>query len=213
MRLSLAQVDFAVEALAKAQYERLFKWIVDRINRSLDRTTRQGSNFIGILDIAGFEIFQVARLVKARGSCLVFADRQSLLMCFLSVNGASLPCVRVGLLVEDSSAPVSILIFIRSNLLKQLERRYLLALLRNIKMQNDALTKLNQNLNVFLREACFCCAAVSRKCLKCTKALVLNRGAPSPGERQQFCRRARDLTRSTICEVFQRGSVPSGLLI
>ncbi|CAK8680338.1 unnamed protein product [Clavelina lepadiformis] len=53
------QVDFAVEALAKAQYERLFRWIVDRINRSLDRTTRQGTNFLGILDIAGFEIFEI----------------------------------------------------------------------------------------------------------------------------------------------------------
>merc|ERR1719394_2278182 len=53
------QVEFAVEAIAKAMYERLFKWIVTRINRSLDRTKRQGASFIGILDIAGFEIFDV----------------------------------------------------------------------------------------------------------------------------------------------------------
>lgn len=53
------QVEFAVEAIAKATYERLFKWIVTRINRSLDRTKRQGASFIGILDIAGFEIFEV----------------------------------------------------------------------------------------------------------------------------------------------------------
>merc|ERR1719341_1588829 len=32
------QVEFAIEAIAKATYERLFKWIVTRINRSLDRT-------------------------------------------------------------------------------------------------------------------------------------------------------------------------------
>ena len=51
------QVEFAVEAISKAMYERLFKWIVTRINRSLDRTKRQGASFIGILDIAGFEIF------------------------------------------------------------------------------------------------------------------------------------------------------------
>jgi myosin protein heavy chain len=31
------QVEFATEALAKAIYERMFKWIVQRINRSLDR--------------------------------------------------------------------------------------------------------------------------------------------------------------------------------
>ena len=37
----------------------MFKWIVQRINKSLDRSKRQGASFIGILDIAGFEIFQV----------------------------------------------------------------------------------------------------------------------------------------------------------
>ncbi|XP_052768982.1 myosin heavy chain, non-muscle-like isoform X3 [Mya arenaria] len=53
------QVEFAVEALSKASYERMFKWLVTRINKSLDRTKRQGASFIGILDIAGFEIFQM----------------------------------------------------------------------------------------------------------------------------------------------------------
>lgn len=53
------QVEFAVEAIAKACYERMFKWLVNRINRSLDRTKRQGASFIGILDMAGFEIFQL----------------------------------------------------------------------------------------------------------------------------------------------------------
>ncbi|XP_036929311.1 myosin-10 isoform X1 [Acanthopagrus latus] len=53
------QADFAVEALAKATYERLFRWLVHRINRALDRRQRQGASFIGILDIAGFEIFQL----------------------------------------------------------------------------------------------------------------------------------------------------------
>ncbi|XP_056673505.1 myosin-10 isoform X1 [Monodelphis domestica] len=53
------QADFAVEALAKATYERLFRWLVHRINKALDRTKRQGASFIGILDIAGFEIFEL----------------------------------------------------------------------------------------------------------------------------------------------------------
>jgi myosin protein heavy chain len=53
------QVEFAVEAIGKATYERLFRWLVNRINRSLDRTKRQGASFIGILDIAGFEIFEL----------------------------------------------------------------------------------------------------------------------------------------------------------
>lgn len=37
----------------------MFRWLVNRINRSLDRTKRQGASFIGILDMAGFEIFEV----------------------------------------------------------------------------------------------------------------------------------------------------------
>jgi myosin protein heavy chain len=54
------QVESAVEAIAKACYERMFKWLVQRINKSLDRTKRhQGASFIGILDIAGFEIFEL----------------------------------------------------------------------------------------------------------------------------------------------------------
>ncbi|XP_077314710.1 myosin-10 isoform X7 [Lithobates pipiens] len=53
------QADFAMEALAKATYERLFRWLVHRINKALDRTKRQGASFIGILDIAGFEIFEL----------------------------------------------------------------------------------------------------------------------------------------------------------
>lgn len=54
------QADFAIEALAKATYERMFRWLVLRINKALDKTKRQGASFIGILDIAGFEIFDVS---------------------------------------------------------------------------------------------------------------------------------------------------------
>uniref|UniRef100_A0A8D1SGT7 Myosin-9 n=1 Tax=Sus scrofa TaxID=9823 RepID=A0A8D1SGT7_PIG len=53
------QADFAIEALAKATYERMFRWLVLRINKALDKTKRQGTSFIGILDIAGFEIFDL----------------------------------------------------------------------------------------------------------------------------------------------------------
>jgi len=57
------QVEFAVEAISKACYERMFRWLVNRINRSLDRSKRQGASFIGILDMAGFEIFEVISLI------------------------------------------------------------------------------------------------------------------------------------------------------
>ncbi|CAF4712063.1 unnamed protein product, partial [Rotaria sp. Silwood2] len=35
-----AQVEFAVEAISKSIYERMFKWLVTRINRSLDQSKR-----------------------------------------------------------------------------------------------------------------------------------------------------------------------------
>ncbi|XP_066910591.1 myosin-10-like [Clytia hemisphaerica] len=54
-----AQCEFAIEAISKATYERLFKWLVGRINKSLNKGKRDGNSFIGILDIAGFEIFQL----------------------------------------------------------------------------------------------------------------------------------------------------------
>ncbi|XP_072224589.1 uncharacterized protein [Leuresthes tenuis] len=52
------QADFAIEALAKAMYERLFRWILARVNKTLDKSKRQSTSFLGILDIAGFEIFE-----------------------------------------------------------------------------------------------------------------------------------------------------------
>jgi len=53
------QVKFAIQALAKAIYERLFDWLLKKINSSLrENVGRPGLTFIGILDIAGFEIFE-----------------------------------------------------------------------------------------------------------------------------------------------------------
>lgn len=52
------QVYYAVGALAKATYDRMFKWIVERINKTL-YTAIPRQFFIGVLDIAGFEIFEV----------------------------------------------------------------------------------------------------------------------------------------------------------
>uniref|UniRef100_H2Z1P7 Myosin motor domain-containing protein n=1 Tax=Ciona savignyi TaxID=51511 RepID=H2Z1P7_CIOSA len=43
-------------ALAKATYDKLFKWIVYRLNITLD-TKLPRNYFVGVLDIAGFEIF------------------------------------------------------------------------------------------------------------------------------------------------------------
>jgi len=54
---SVAQVLYAVSALSKALFERMFWWIVARVNLALDTKERR-SYFIGVLDIAGFEIFE-----------------------------------------------------------------------------------------------------------------------------------------------------------
>uniref|UniRef100_A0A3Q3XR17 Myosin heavy chain 7 n=1 Tax=Mola mola TaxID=94237 RepID=A0A3Q3XR17_MOLML len=53
---NVAQVNYAVSALSKAVYEKMFLWMVVRINHSLD-TKQPRQYFIGVLDIAGFEIF------------------------------------------------------------------------------------------------------------------------------------------------------------
>ncbi|KAF1603878.1 UNVERIFIED_CONTAM: Myosin heavy chain, skeletal muscle, adult, partial [Eudyptes pachyrhynchus] len=53
---TVEQVHNAVGALAKAVYERMFLWMVIRINQQLD-TKQPRQYFIGVLDIAGFEIF------------------------------------------------------------------------------------------------------------------------------------------------------------
>uniref|UniRef100_A0A3B3CCR1 Myosin heavy chain 7 n=1 Tax=Oryzias melastigma TaxID=30732 RepID=A0A3B3CCR1_ORYME len=53
---NVQQVYYAVGALSKAVYEKMFLWMVVRINHSLD-TKQPRQYFIGVLDIAGFEIF------------------------------------------------------------------------------------------------------------------------------------------------------------
>nr|XP_055045045.1 myosin-7 isoform X2 [Misgurnus anguillicaudatus] len=53
---TVEQVTYAVGALAKSVYDRMFKWLVGRINKTL-YTALPRQFFIGVLDIAGFEIF------------------------------------------------------------------------------------------------------------------------------------------------------------
>merc|ERR1711887_371526 len=48
----------SVAALARSMYNRLFLWLVDLCNRTLIDPTMKKVNFIGVLDIAGFEIFE-----------------------------------------------------------------------------------------------------------------------------------------------------------
>ncbi|XP_055686239.1 myosin heavy chain, muscle isoform X17 [Lutzomyia longipalpis] len=50
------QVSNSVGALCKGIFDRLFKWLVKKCNETLD-TQQKRQHFIGVLDIAGFEIF------------------------------------------------------------------------------------------------------------------------------------------------------------
>ncbi|CAF1548069.1 unnamed protein product, partial [Rotaria sordida] len=51
------QVINSIGALSKAIYFRIFTWLVDRVNVTLDVKAKR-QYFIGVLDIAGFEIFE-----------------------------------------------------------------------------------------------------------------------------------------------------------
>lgn len=68
----VAQVLYSVEALSRSLYDRMFAKLVERINQSIDKIGNAQSNFIGVLDIAGFEIFEVGPdfLVQGYMICL-----------------------------------------------------------------------------------------------------------------------------------------------
>ncbi|KAF1387209.1 hypothetical protein PFLUV_G00102990 [Perca fluviatilis] len=69
---TVPQVMNSVTALAKAIYERMFLWMVIRINQMLD--TKQARQFyIGVLDIAGFEIFDFNTLEQL---CINFTNEK-----------------------------------------------------------------------------------------------------------------------------------------
>lgn len=58
------QAKFSIDALSKSLYEKLFQYLIDKINENFKSSTDSDNvfdenldNYIGILDIAGFEIF------------------------------------------------------------------------------------------------------------------------------------------------------------
>ncbi|XP_039950836.1 myosin heavy chain, muscle isoform X18 [Bactrocera tryoni] len=53
---NVQQVTNSIGALCKGVFDRLFKWLVKKCNETLD-TQQKRQHFIGVLDIAGFEIF------------------------------------------------------------------------------------------------------------------------------------------------------------
>lgn len=71
--LLCAQVYYAIGALSKAVYEKMFLWMVVRINQSLD-TRQPRQYFIGVLDIAGFEIFDVSLVDRSCLKCTLLSN-------------------------------------------------------------------------------------------------------------------------------------------
>ncbi|XP_061639993.1 myosin heavy chain, fast skeletal muscle-like [Phyllopteryx taeniolatus] len=69
---TVPQVHNSVSALSKSVYEKMFLWMVVRINEMLD-TRQPRSFFIGVLDIAGFEIFDFNSLEQL---CINFTNEK-----------------------------------------------------------------------------------------------------------------------------------------
>merc|ERR1719195_1886962 len=55
---SCAQATNGVGGLARATFDRLFKWLIIKCNDTLIDKTMKKANFVAVLDIAGFEIFE-----------------------------------------------------------------------------------------------------------------------------------------------------------
>lgn len=60
---SVSEAEFGRDALAKAIYDRLFTWILNRINKAIlvpqKSLQKKFNRVIGVLDIYGFEIFDM----------------------------------------------------------------------------------------------------------------------------------------------------------
>ncbi|XP_059180070.1 myosin heavy chain, fast skeletal muscle-like [Centropristis striata] len=69
---TVQQVYNSIGALAKSVYEKMFMWMVLRINQMLD-TKQPRQFFIGVLDIAGFEIFDYNSLEQL---CINFTNEK-----------------------------------------------------------------------------------------------------------------------------------------
>lgn len=58
---NVTQAEYGRDALAKAIYDRLFTWIISRINNAIlvrqSDSQKRYNKVIGVLDIYGFEIF------------------------------------------------------------------------------------------------------------------------------------------------------------
>lgn len=59
MTLKASEARAGLEAFVKHIYASLFLWIVKHINTALSCGKQKATNYIGILDIYGFELFEI----------------------------------------------------------------------------------------------------------------------------------------------------------
>merc|ERR1711881_304821 len=55
---NITQSTNAVGGIARGIYDRLFKWLIEKCNETLIDPTMKKANFVAVLDIAGFEMFE-----------------------------------------------------------------------------------------------------------------------------------------------------------
>ncbi|XP_078122487.1 unconventional myosin-XIX [Sander vitreus] len=70
---SQAECSMRRDCLAKAIYAQLFEWLVTVINNSICAGTSTWCNFIGVLDVYGFECFQINNLEQL---CINYANEK-----------------------------------------------------------------------------------------------------------------------------------------
>merc|ERR1719450_46474 len=55
---NIVQSTNAVGGIARGIYDRLFRWLIEKCNQTLIDPTMKKANFVAVLDIAGFEMFE-----------------------------------------------------------------------------------------------------------------------------------------------------------
>jgi myosin I len=86
--LNPAQATSGRDAMAKAIYNNLFEWIVSRVNVSMKPRTAH-TQVIGVLDIYGFEIFQVGPTFSTKSAMrtdVIVKDNSFEQLCINYVN-------------------------------------------------------------------------------------------------------------------------------
>lgn len=66
--------------MSKGMFDRLFKFLVKKCNETLD-TQQKRQHFIGVLDIAGFEIFDVSIIIDRVQILLQWYNSNCIVIC------------------------------------------------------------------------------------------------------------------------------------